>query len=247
MGLPPRRSLCASGCLTTCRTCSTSYLVQARASLTTLTTYDSQPSLVKLAANPFQCFPDVAALNILNHFDFWSAVPLDGTATTSEIARHTNLPHEVVTRVLDHAKTLRLFTDAAPDSIRHTSRSAALFKNAGLRALVTTILDDAGPPMTVMPQALEKYNVGQETLPEDMSRTAFYMFHGGKYANSWEYIENDGDGEKKGWRSRNFTTFMGYLKDIFRLEQIVDSSYGWSESGDLSVVDVSGPSHSPQN
>lgn len=183
----------------------------------------------------------MTALNTLNHFDFWSAVPLDGTATTAEIARHTNLPREVVARVLDHAKTLRLFTDSSddPDAVRHTSRSAALAKNAGLRALVSTILSDAGPPMAVMPQALEKYNVGQETLPEDMSRTAFYMFHGGRYANSWEYIENDGEGDRKGWRSRNFTTFMGYLKDIFRLEQIVDGAYGWSEAGNLSVVDVS--------
>ncbi|KAL2112235.1 hypothetical protein VUR80DRAFT_8190 [Thermomyces stellatus] len=73
-----------------------------------------------------------------------------------------------------------------------------------------------------------------------MSRTAFYMFHGGRYANSWEYIENDGEGDRKGWRSRNFTTFMGYLKDIFRLEQIVDGAYGWSEAGNLSVVDLGG-------
>lgn len=188
--------------------------------------------------------PDAAALNILNHFDFWSAVPLDGFASTAEISRHTKLPEEVVQRVLDHAKTLRIFTDAEPGDgparTRHTSRSAALAKSAGLRALVSTILDDAGPPMTVMPQALEKYNVGHETLPEDMSRTAFNMFHGGKYANSWEYIENDGEGERKGWRSRNFTTFMSYLKDIFRLEQIVDGSYGWGEAGNISVVDVSG-------
>lgn len=183
--------------------------------------------------------PDAAALDILNHFDFWSAVPLDGTASTASIAKHANLPEEVVTRVLDHAKTLRIFADASPGHIRHTSRSAALAKNAGLKALVSTILDDAGPPMTVMPQALEKFNVGSETLPEDMSRTAFNLFHGGKYANSWEYIENDGEGEKKGWRSRNFTTFMSYLKDIFRLEQIVDGSYGWGNAGDLSVVDVS--------
>ena len=190
--------------------------------------------------------PDAAALDILNHFDFWSAVPLTGTATTASIAKHTNLPEEVVTRVLDHAKTLRIFTDASPGHIRHTSRSAALAQNAGLKALVSTILDDAGPPMTVMPQALEKFNVGSETLPEDMSRTAFNLFHGGKYANSWEYIENDGEGEKKGWRSRNFTTFMSYLKDIFRLEHIVDGSYGWGEAGDLSVVDVS-PTHSPSH
>ncbi|KLU81090.1 sterigmatocystin 8-O-methyltransferase, partial [Magnaporthiopsis poae ATCC 64411] len=53
--------------------------------------------------------PDAAVLNILNCFDFWSAVPLNGTSSPAEIARHTGLPSEVVERVLDHATTLRLF------------------------------------------------------------------------------------------------------------------------------------------
>ena len=191
--------------------------------------------------------PDVAALIILNHFDFWSAVPLTGSTTTAEIATETKLPAEVVQRVLDHAKTLRIFADGADSThTRHTSRSAALAKSPGLRALVSTILDDAGPPMTVMQQALEMYSLGKETLSDDMSKTAFNVFHGGKYANSWEFMENDGEGEKKGWRSRKFTTFMLYLKDIFRLEEIVDGSYGWEKAGDLSIVDVSLPSPPPQ-
>ncbi|KEZ41639.1 hypothetical protein SAPIO_CDS6951 [Scedosporium apiospermum] len=62
----------------------------------------------------------------------------------------------------------------------------------------------------------------------------------GKYANSWEYIENEGEGDEKGWRSRNFTTFMAYLKDIFRLEQIVNDCYNWEEAGDIHVVDLGG-------
>lgn len=188
--------------------------------------------------------PDVAALGILNHFDFWSAVPLDGTATYASIAKKVDLPEEIVQRVVEHAKTLRIFADSTTEAgkIQHSSRSAALAKQAGLRALVSTILDDAGPPMTVMPHALEKFNRGQETLPQDMSKTAFNLFHGGKYANSWEYIENDGEGERKGWRSRNFTTFMNYLKEIFRLDGIVEGAYDWKAAGKVKVVDVSPPS-----
>ena len=187
--------------------------------------------------------PDAAALNVLNHFDFWSAVPLDGTASYGDIAKHTNLPEDVVQRFIAHAKTLRIFADSEPGNpsspVRHSSRSAALAKSAGLRALVSTVLDDAGPPMTVLPQALERYSLGKAAPPDDITQTAFNLFHHGKYANSWEYIENEGEGDKKGWRSRNFTTFMAYLKDIFRLEQIVNDCYNWEEAGDIHVVDVS--------
>lgn len=188
------------------------------------------------------CMPDVAVLGILNHFDFWSAVPLDGTATYASIAKKVDLPEEIVQRVVEHAKTLRIFADSATEAgkIQHSSRSAALAKQAGLRALVSTILDDAGPPMTVMPHALDKFNRGQETLPQDMTKTAFNLFHGGKYANSWEYIENDGEGERKGWRSRNFTTFMNYLKEIFRLDGIVEGAYDWKAAGKVKVVDLGG-------
>ena len=153
--------------------------------------------------------PDVAALNIMNHFDFWTAVPVKGEATQEEIAKHTRLPLSIVTRLIEHGTTLRLFSYTNPGKITspvvHTSRSAALASNPGLRALVSTILDDAATPMTVMTQALEKHALGKETYEEDMETTAFRMLHSGEifnkgYKNSWEFIEGDGEGERKGWR-----------------------------------------------
>lgn len=73
---------------------------------------------------------DQASLNILNHFDFWSAVPLEESASYNVISRHTSLPEEVVRRVLEHAVTLQIFTRAeALSYVKHTSRSAALEKS----------------------------------------------------------------------------------------------------------------------
>lgn len=191
--------------------------------------------------------PDAAALNILNYFDFWSAVPLNGSASYTTIAEHTKLPQEVVQRILDHAMTLRIFAETEPrnpsSQIRHTSRSAALAKNPGLRALVSTVLDDAGPPMTIMTETLRRYSRGKPSMTQDMSQTSFALFHSGgvygKYANSWEFIENDGEGENKGWRQRTFTEFMSYIKDIFRLEAVVEKAIDWKAAGKASVVDVS--------
>ncbi|KMU85622.1 sterigmatocystin 8-O-methyltransferase [Coccidioides immitis H538.4] len=194
------------------------------------------------------CMPDAAALHLLNYFDFWSSVPLDGSASYADIAKHTSLPEEVVQRILAHATTLRIFAETEPGKlssrIQHTSRSAALARSSGLRALVSTILDDAGPPMMVMNKALQKYTCGKPTLTKNMNETSFALLHSGglfgKYANCWEFIENDGEGERKGWRQRNFVEFMRYIKEIFRLEEVVLKSYDWKAAGKATVVDVGG-------
>lgn len=194
-----------------------------------------------------QCMPDAAVLNILNYFDFWSAVPLDGSSSYEEIAKHVSLPQEVVQRVLEHATTLRLFAYTTPSNvsasrIEHTSRSAALAKSSGLRALVSTIMDDAGPPMMIMNEALERHARGKTELTLDMDKTSFALFHSGgtfgKYTNSWELLENDGEGEKKGWRQRNFVEFMRYIKEIFQLEEVVEGALDWKAAGKVTVVDV---------
>ncbi|KAL3427108.1 sterigmatocystin 8-o-methyltransferase [Phlyctema vagabunda] len=192
--------------------------------------------------------PDVACLNILNHFGFWSAVPLDGSASYSEIAKHVNLPEDIVRRVLQHAVNIRLFAETEPgkstSSIQHTCRSAAVAKQPGLSALIHTVLDEAGQPLVVINEALERFNQGKPSLTQEMNETAFALFHDqgpyGKYSNSWEFIEQDGEGEKKGWRQRNFVTFMAYLKEIFHLEGVVDNSYDWKSVGKASIVDIGG-------
>lgn len=191
--------------------------------------------------------PDVASLNILNHFNFWAAVPVKGSSTYAEIAEHTSLPIDAVQRVLEHAFTLRIFADAEPGSspvrVEHTSRSSALAQSPGLRALVATLLDDAGPPMMVMNEALDRFSRGKTDLPQDMSETSFALFHSGdvsgRFNNSWELLENDGEGENKGWRQKNFVEFMRYIKEIFRLEGVVENALDWKAAGKATVVDVS--------
>ncbi|KAI0454102.1 sterigmatocystin 8-O-methyltransferase [Xylaria acuta] len=191
--------------------------------------------------------PDAACLNVLNHFNFWSAVPLDGSASYSEIAERASLPQDVVTRILQHGITLRLFEEVDGDSskVRHTSRSAALARQAGLQALVSSVLDITGAPMMAMTSALEKYSKGKNELTQDMSETAFALLHssgpfGKKHTNSWEYLENDGEGDRRGWRQAIFVEFMRYLKEIFQLEGAVLDSYDWKAAGTATVIDVGG-------
>tara|TARA_R110002003_G_scaffold109_6_gene9179 strand:- start:2683 stop:3657 length:975 start_codon:yes stop_codon:yes gene_type:complete len=201
--------------------------------------------------------PDASCLNILNQFDFWNAVPLDGDASFEQIAEKVQLPVEVVNRVLDHAVTMRFFAKPSPatTSVRHTSRSAALAKDPGLVALVQMVLDETGPPMFVLPEALRRYSQGKRELTKNMKETAFKLCHSGgvwgDYANSWDFIENDGiakgepgyEKKSKGWRQRNFVKFMAYIKDMFGTEEIVHNAVDWAGAGDVTVVDVSHASH----
>ncbi|KAK7943968.1 uncharacterized protein PG986_013081 [Apiospora aurea] len=194
--------------------------------------------------------PDATVLNTLNSFGFWGAVPLTGSTTYADIAHEVQLPQAVVYRLLQHAMTLRIFAEEAGKDgnaprVRHTSRSAALARQPGLRALVSTVLDDAGAPLMVLPEALRRFSSGKTDLTQKTDETAFALFHqggqfGGKFETSWDYIENDGEGEKKGWRQRNFVQFMSYLKDIFLLEDKVLAAYDWASAGKASVVDIGG-------
>jgi hypothetical protein len=198
--------------------------------------------------------PDASCLNVLNQFDFWNAVPLAGEASFEEVAKHVQLPVDVVSRVLEHAVTMRFFAKSSPiaTSVRHTSRSAALAKDAGLAAFVQVVIQ-TGPPMLVLPEALRKYSQGKPELTKDMKETAFKLCHSGgvygNFENSWDHIENDGvaEGEvgydkySKGWRQRNFVKFMAYIKDLFKTEDIVYNAVDWANAGDITVVDVSLP------
>jgi hypothetical protein len=189
--------------------------------------------------------PDISTLNVLNQFDFWNAVPVNGTATQEQVAKHTNLPIEVVSRTLDHAITMRYFKRPTPTStdVQHTSRSAALAQDPGLSALVQTVLDETSPPMMLLPEALRRFSAGKPEISKNQKETAFRLCHSGgiwgDYENTWEFIENDGEGEKKGWRQRNFIKFMAYIKDLFKTESIVLNAIDWKAAGNATVVDVS--------
>ncbi|KAK2037228.1 O-methyltransferase [Colletotrichum somersetense] len=193
--------------------------------------------------------PDASCLNVLNHFDFWAAVPLDGSASYAEIAERTNLPLDVAYRVLQHAFTLRFFTETEPgratSRVRHTSRSAALMRKPGLKALVHSVLDTSSAPLLLLNEALERYSAGKPDLTDKMEETAFALLHqggqfGGRHVNSWDFLENHGESERRGWRQKYFVEFMTFIKDIFRLEGIVLKATDWKAAGKAKVVDVGG-------
>lgn len=168
-------------------------------------------------------------------------MPLEGTASHAEIAECVKLPEDVVTRILQHATNLRFFAETEPGRratrIRHSSRSAAVAKNPGLKSLIQAVLDDAGPPTTILHEALDRYSRGKFELTQEQKESAFALLHsGGAYSRHTNYFEYQESGD--GWRSKSYTKFMSYLKEIFHMENLVLDLKNWKAVGKASVVDV---------
>ncbi|RYP05243.1 hypothetical protein DL764_003950 [Monosporascus ibericus] len=192
---------------------------------------------------------DATVLNIMNEFDFWSAVPLDGTASYEEIAERTNLPVDVVRRVIRHALNFRFFAETDPGDpstrVKHTALSGVLVSSAGARGAFQTMFEIGGGPTLMLHQALSKYNVGRAEMAQGADKSAFALFdsqHGdGKYTDYWQYLENSGEGEKKGHRQKSFSKFMDFLTSLFGHENVMAQCYDWKSLGAATVVDVNAP------
>lgn len=186
---------------------------------------------------------------MINYFDIPAAIPLDGDASYEEIGKAVKLPEEVIRRVLEHAVTLRIFAKVDPASmqsrIKHTSKSAVLLKNKGLRAIVNTNLGNSSAATCTLTRALEKYSRGQEKLERDLNKTAFSLvYSGGKlgtYTDMWDFIEKDGEGETKGagWRQKEMVESMKSIKESLGLEELLKQLTDWSGAGKAKIVDVS--------
>lgn len=155
----------------------------------------------------------------------------------------------MIRRVLEHAVTLRIFAKVDPASmhsrIKHTSKSAVLAKNKGLRAVVNTNLGNSSAAMSTLTRALEKYSRGQEKLDRDLNKTAFSLvYSGGKlgnYTDMWDFIEKDGEGETKGvgWRQKEMVESMKSIKSSLNLGELIKKLTDWQGAGKAKVVDVS--------
>ncbi|EHA55028.1 hypothetical protein MGG_15777 [Pyricularia oryzae 70-15] len=102
-------------------------------------------------------------------------------------------------------------------SVRYMLCSAAFAKDAGLKALVQMVLDEV-PAQNA---------AARGPAPADCS-------------SSWDIIENDDEGEQKGWRQRNAIEFTAYIKVLFKIESIVPVAIDWKAAGDATVVDLDG-------
>lgn len=196
-----------------------------------------------------QIHNDAAVLNVLNQFDFWSAVPLNGSASYGDIAKHTNLPEEAVRRFLRHSMTLRLFAPEAPgsDQVVHTSTTAFIAKNPNFQSWLAHNMEEALPATTKLPEALRRFSSGKEALSEELEETAFALefkqYPAGQSGKLWDFLANYGEGPAKGYRLKRFAEAMRATHQASAVDfpGIINKGFDWEGLGNGLVVDVSLP------
>ena len=184
-------------------------------------------------------------LDVLNQFDFWHAIPVNGSASYRDISSHTKLPESLVRRILRYAMVNHLFTETAPGSgeILHTSATSFIVHNPIYMSWIGHNLEDVRPATGRFPEALRKFNLGRETASEQLDESAFaleFKYKANSNGNFWALLENDGEGAEKGFRTRRFSQAMQVARTSAAVDfrQLIMSGFDWESIGDGTVVDV---------
>lgn len=200
----------------------------------------------------------MAILDVLNQFDFWSAVPLSGSATHAEVAARTGLPEDLVRRFLRHAATMRLFVLVAAAEgdgdgsgqarVAHTAASAFVARSPAHRGWIAHHLEESRVACTRLPDALRRFSVGRAAAAQELGETAFALAFGGGEGGGagtgvtfWDFIREDGEGERKGFRTGRFAQAMqaGRGSSGVDFGGLLRGGFDWEGLGEGTVVDVS--------
>lgn len=187
-------------------------------------------------------------LDILNQFDFFSAIPLGGSATYSDIARATTLPESIVHRVLRYAAAMRLFAEGPSGSgtIIHTASSAFLAKNHRMRSWLSHNLEELRVGALYTPESLRKYSAGKERPSEEVLESGFAIADIDKTGHRitfWDYIQHTPEGKPEGFRAKRFAEAMQAtaMASATNPDEVVKRGFDWDTLGQATVVDVSRP------
>ncbi|KAH7006998.1 S-adenosyl-L-methionine-dependent methyltransferase [Ilyonectria destructans] len=189
---------------------------------------------------------DTMITDILNQFNFFSAVPLGGSANYGEIAGKTNLPESIVRRVIRHAMTMRLFEEKPPGSgsITHTSTTAFMARYPIWRSWLGHNFEDVRPGTVYVPESLSKFSAGRDKPSEDILNSGVALAdvdHLGHPTSPWEYIDRTPEGKPDGYRANRFAEAMQILASTSAVKAPdLLAAFDWNSFGEATVIDVGG-------
>ena len=104
-------------------------------------------------------------------------------------------------------------------------------------------MEEIEPTCGKLPEALRKFSMGKGTASEELDEAAFGLGHldeHGKPMTMWEFLQNDGEGDKKGYRMLRFAEAMQVSSKASKLNfGRIEGGFDWASLGDATVVDVS--------
>lgn len=184
-------------------------------------------------------------LGAMGHFNIFAAVPLDGEISYAAIAAKTNLAEGRVRRILRHAMTNHIFKESRPGYVAHTATSAVPARNPTLISWIGHNVDEVGASSTKMVEAMERWGDS-----EDLIETGYGLAFGvdqekGEGGNSsfFKFLQDDGEGERKGWRMQRLGEAMESMKGGDGTLDVahVHNGFDWEGLRKATVVDVSDP------
>lgn len=170
----------------------------------------------------------------MNHFNVFQAVPLDSSISYPDLASKTKLAEGTLRRIIRHAMTNRMFYEPSPDHVAHTAMSAAPVKDPSMKAIIAHCIEESGASSTKQVEALDRYGESQD--PRKAAATLAFDTKGG---NIFDFFENDGEGEMKGWRGRRFAEAMrSTTTQRGHQGTAVHEGFDWQSLVEGTVVDV---------
>jgi len=176
----------------------------------------------------------------MNQFDFYSAVPTNGSASYSDIAKSTKLPESIVRRVLSYAMTIRMFQEAEPgsDRIIHTPATIQIAESPLMRSFTGHFLEEIRRAGLETPLSLQKFSSGktepsQEVLEAGLSLAD--LGQTGKPQSIWDYFEQNSFAAKRFSEAMQVASKFSFL----RIEDVLQAGFDWASLGQATVIDVS--------
>jgi hypothetical protein len=162
-------------------------------------------------------------------FNIPSAIPLNSTATVSEIAQRTGMHKDDAETITRHAIALRLLNEQENGAIAHSAASCAIASVPYLRAWTLSTLGNMWNSAPSIVPAMEKWPGSQEA-----NQTAFNL----AYRKEASFFEEIGKNPKD---IENFAEAMKFfLESPMMYPSFAIDGYAWDRHAKGSVVDVGG-------
>jgi hypothetical protein len=112
-------------------------------------------------------------------------------------------------RIIKHAMASNRFYEPEPGMVAHTANSITPVKNPRLKVWIVALREDLQPAMLRLEEACGK--LGDSGL---INETVFSLALGKSADDTfWSVLANDGEGERKGWRTERFGISMGVIRN----------------------------------
>ncbi|KAM7197507.1 O-methyltransferase [Naviculisporaceae sp. PSN 640] len=185
---------------------------------------------------------DIMAVSVLQRFDFFSAVPLNGSASYAEIAKAVKLPEQIVRRFIRVAFASQIFAIDPPDRVRHNAFSAEAVRKQTLHPFLEYSAAFAFPMLTRGADAIERYFAGRSEPNDDLHACPFSMTlepdGSERGVTLWEYYEKNPEQAKLFAGTIQHLNSLGVMNSNAALDV-----FDWAGLGeDVTVVDVGGSS-----